>query len=130
MIIIKFIYLDQLNQQRERGIASVMTALQKQRSILLSDSWPCSYAFQCTSMMLGGLEKYMFANGLSPTPIAPFVGIGYQDLVNLVRTFEPPQWRDLRGSDKHACPSSRQGYAQLRLTTDFIVGLNIHYFIF
>jgi hypothetical protein len=81
-------------------------------------------------MMLGGLEKHMFANGLSPAPTAPFIGFAYQDLVDMVRTFEPPKWRDFSNYDRHACHSTVQGYAQLRLTTDAIVGLNNYYFIF
>ena len=107
-----------------------MTALQKQRSILLSERWPCTYAFQCTSMMLGGLEKHMFANGLSPAPTAPFIGIGYQDLVDKVREFKPPAWFHASNAySHHACSPSSQGYQQLKLKTDAIVGLNIHYYI-
>ncbi|PCH07177.1 Hypothetical protein PENO1_013250 [Penicillium occitanis (nom. inval.)] len=123
--------IDQLNTDRERGIESVMTALLKQRSILLGESWPCTYAFQCTSMMLGGLEKHMFANGLSPAPTAPFIGIGYQDLVDKVREFKPPTWfHSPSAFGLHVCSPSSQGYQQLKLTTDAIVGLNIHYCIF
>jgi hypothetical protein len=73
----------------------------------------------------------MFSNGLSPAPTAPFFGIGYQDLVDKIRDFAPPIWYENKNRhERHACPSSRQGYAQLRLTTDAIVGLNIFYFIF
>lgn len=104
-----------------------MTTLQKQRSILLGETWLCDYKFQCMSMMLGGLEKHMFANGLSPAPSTPFLGIGYQGLVDKVCKFEPPKWHEDR-SERHTCSSSRYGYEQLRkLTTDEIVGMNRYY---
>jgi hypothetical protein len=82
-------------------------------------------------MMLGGLEKHMFANGLSPAPTAPFIGIGYQDLVDKVRAFQPPIWfHDRNSYHQHACSPSSLGYEQLRLSTDSIVGLNIHYCVY
>ncbi|RAO68251.1 uncharacterized protein BHQ10_004263 [Talaromyces amestolkiae] len=120
--------IDQLNHEREKGIESVMAALEKQRSFLLSENWPCGYAFQCTSMMLGGLEKYMFTNGLFPAPTAPFDGFGYQDLVDKIRNFEPPTWYHSSNTyGSHLCSGSKQGYQQLKLTTESTVGLNFLY---
>ena len=106
-----------------------MAALQNQRNILLGESWACKYAFQCTSMMLGGLEKHMFSNGLSPAPTAPFVGFGYQGLVDKIRTFAPPVWYESKGAyHEHICTPSQQLYAQLMLTTDAMAGLDIYYY--
>ncbi|EED18699.1 hypothetical protein TSTA_124260 [Talaromyces stipitatus ATCC 10500] len=114
--------IDNLNEKREKAIQSVLAALQKQRSIFLGDSWACEYAFECTSMLLGGLEKQMFANGLSPEPVPPFVGFSYKDLVNKIRAFKAPEW-----SDDHSCIPSGRGYDQLKLSTD-MQGLNINYY--
>lgn len=82
-------------------------------------------------MMLGGLEKYMFTNGLFPAPTAPFVGFGYQDLVDKIRKFTPPVWYDGSSTyEQHKCSASRQGYHFLKLTTDSTVGLDYPYFYY
>lgn len=83
-------------------------------------------------MMLGGLEKQMFSNGLSPAPTTPFIGIGYQELVDKVRNFERPTWGNSSAGfgGEHVCTPSRYGYAQLKLNTDAVGGLNIDYLYF
>lgn len=124
--------VDDLNERRERAIQSVMTALQKQRSIFLSNSWTCPYSFQCTSMMLGGLEKQMSAQGLSPMPTAPFIGFGYRDLVDKIRAFSPPKWYDegcrqnSYSIQAHYCGPSANGYEHLKLSLGSAANLNIH----
>lgn len=117
---------DGMNHRRERLLESVVAEISKQRDLLLSDYWPCFQSFQCSSMLLAGLEKYLFANGFTPIPKTPFLGFNYSSCVAKLRSFKPPKWYDNLDDYKHKCTPSSEGYAQLKLHENPVPGLEIH----
>jgi len=71
-------------------VGLVFSALYGLLDVFLDGSL-CSY--ECDSMRLGALTKYMHIRGIhSPLPEAPFHGFSLAIIVRIVRNFREPRW--------------------------------------
>ncbi|RAH67298.1 BTB/POZ domain-containing protein [Aspergillus aculeatinus CBS 121060] len=79
-----------INERRTTAIAAILQGLHSTLDRLL-DARYCS--FECNAILYGAPSKRMHSSGLLyPRPVAPFLGISHQELVQQVLSFEPPKW--------------------------------------
>lgn len=83
--------IDKMNLRRQEAIESIICELYEKQEAFLSGTRGCG--FECRSIMYGALSKHMQSTGLlSPKPMAPFLRMNYNQLVQKVRSFKSPQW--------------------------------------
>ncbi|PGH10466.1 hypothetical protein AJ80_07509 [Polytolypa hystricis UAMH7299] len=83
--------LESMNYRRHEAINNIVLLLHEKCESLLSGRRGC--CFECGSIMYGALAKQMQSNALlSPKPVAPFMSLNYEQLVQKVLSFESPQW--------------------------------------
>ncbi|RAH80176.1 hypothetical protein BO86DRAFT_316929, partial [Aspergillus japonicus CBS 114.51] len=79
-----------IKEKRTTAIANILQQLHGKLDRLLRST---SCTFECSSMMYGALSTRMHSSGLLyPRPVAPFLGISHEKLVQQVLSFEPPKW--------------------------------------
>ncbi|PYI24569.1 hypothetical protein BO99DRAFT_448220 [Aspergillus violaceofuscus CBS 115571] len=79
-----------INEKRTTAIANILQQLHSKLDRLLRST---SCTFECSSMMYGALSTRLHSSGLLyPRPVAPFLGISHEKLVQQVLSFEPPKW--------------------------------------
>ncbi|RAL07049.1 BTB/POZ domain-containing protein [Aspergillus homomorphus CBS 101889] len=79
-----------INEKRTKAIANILQQLHSKLDRLLGST---SCIFECSSIMYGALSIRMHSSGLLyPRPVAPFLGISHEELVQQVLSFEPPKW--------------------------------------
>lgn len=80
-----------MNLRRQEAIESIICQLYEKQEAFLSGTRGCG--FECSSIMYGALSKHMQLTGLlSPKPMAPFLRMNYNQLVQKVLSFKSPQW--------------------------------------
>ncbi|KAL4772406.1 hypothetical protein BDW60DRAFT_222340 [Aspergillus nidulans var. acristatus] len=115
-----------IDDRRQAEIAGLIFQLHETRDQLQNGSKGCG--FECSSIMYGALTKQMHQNALLlPRPAAPFPGLSYRSLVQVVSSFKSPVWSNPRpyySREKHECD-----YSSFRLLfgmlKDTIEGLDL-----
>ncbi|PYI35952.1 hypothetical protein BP00DRAFT_492177 [Aspergillus indologenus CBS 114.80] len=96
-----------INEKRTTAIANILQQLHSKLDRLLGST---SCTFECSSIMYGALSTRMHLSGLLyPRPVAPFLGISHEELVQQVLSFEPPVWWSAPpryGDRPHKCSQS------------------------
>lgn len=101
-----------MEKTRREAIENVMLHIHQKCEDFLSGDQGCG--FECKSIMYGALTLQIRSRHLlSPTPVSPFPGISYRNLIQEVLSFRSPRWYESSASFpkrghalRHDCPDS------------------------
>lgn len=109
--------IDKMNLRRQEAIESIICQLYEKQEAFLNDTRGCD--FECSSIMYGALSKHMQSTGLlSPKPMAPFLRMSYNQIVQKVLSFKSPRWYRSSYTD-HSCKDGNFRYLFPGLNENF-----------
>lgn len=118
--------VEQIDQQRQKSIDRIISALDDLLDHFKSDNVHCS--FECDSILLGALTKEMKSKKLSSQYLRPqFLGLSYEDAVDKVRNIRSPSWYAYGRYhyDEHGCNIGTHVKPVLASLDDFMCGLDL-----
>lgn len=103
---------ESMEKTRRDAIENLMLHIHHTCEDFLSGDRGCG--FQCKSIMYGSLcLQIRSSHLLSPTPVTPFLGISYWNLIHELLSFKSPLWHEVSYSsrrsyaNRHDCSYSK-----------------------